>query len=121
RATVPGGVSGLGADYVTDAGEQRRVEPAEGVSLEPKTQTRLSRPALADDGTGRAPLSRARRRPAEQCRIREGAKVSAWRGDLSPLGREGALDPSTSCSRQIKSGRLGLLRSPAGINPLATD
>lgn len=52
RATVPGGVSGLGADYVTDVGEQRRVELADGVSLELNTQTRLSRRALNDGGAG---------------------------------------------------------------------
>jgi ferric-dicitrate binding protein FerR (iron transport regulator) len=52
RATVPGGVSGLGADYVTEVGEQRRVELADGVSLELNTQTRLSRLALAEGGQG---------------------------------------------------------------------
>ena len=43
RATVPGGFSGLGADYVTQVGEQRRVELADGVSLELNTQTRINR------------------------------------------------------------------------------
>ena len=52
RITVPGGVSGLGADYITEVGEQRRVELAEGVSLELNTQTRLSRRALDDGGQG---------------------------------------------------------------------
>lgn len=57
RATVPGGVSGLGADYITDVGEQRRVELAEGVSLELNTQTRLSHRSLADGGQGLELLS----------------------------------------------------------------
>ncbi len=57
RATVPGGVSGLGADYITDVGEQRRVELAEGVSLELNTQTRLSRRPLDDGGQGLELLS----------------------------------------------------------------
>jgi hypothetical protein len=44
-----------------------------------------------------------------------------WRGDLSPLGCAAALRPATSayqadCIKPI----LGLLRSPTGINPLAT-
>ncbi len=43
RATVPGGFSGLGADYVTQVGEQRRVDLADGVSLELNTQTRINR------------------------------------------------------------------------------
>lgn len=43
RATVPGGFSGLGADYVTEVGEQRRIDLAEGVSLELNTQTRINR------------------------------------------------------------------------------
>ncbi|WP_458130326.1 FecR family protein [Pseudomonas sp. Z2-11] len=52
RATVPGGVSGLAADYVTEVGEQRRVELGDGVSLELNTQTRLSRLTLAEGGQG---------------------------------------------------------------------
>lgn len=52
RATVPGGVSGLGADYVTEVGEQRRVELGAGVSLELNTQTRLSRRPLAEGKQG---------------------------------------------------------------------
>ncbi|WP_434697982.1 DUF4880 domain-containing protein [Pseudomonas sp. Z1-14] len=52
RATVPGGVSGLAADYVTEVGEQRRVELGDGVSLELNTQTRLSRLPLAEGGQG---------------------------------------------------------------------
>lgn len=43
RATVPGGFSGLAADYVTEVGEQRRVDLADGVSLELNTQTRINR------------------------------------------------------------------------------
>ncbi|CAN1600285.1 protein of unknown function [Pseudomonas mediterranea] len=35
-------------------------------------------------------------------------EIYLWRGDLSPLG----------CAATAKEG---LLRSPAGINPLATD
>jgi ferric-dicitrate binding protein FerR (iron transport regulator) len=50
RATVPGGVSGLGADYITEVGEQRRIELGDGVSLELNTQTRLSRRPLAEGG-----------------------------------------------------------------------
>lgn len=50
RATVPGGVSGLGADYITEVGEQRRVELGEGISLELNTQTRLSRRPLTEGG-----------------------------------------------------------------------
>jgi ferric-dicitrate binding protein FerR (iron transport regulator) len=43
RGTVPGGFSGLGADYITEVGEQRRVDLADGVSLELNTQTRINR------------------------------------------------------------------------------
>ncbi|WP_301271575.1 FecR family protein [Pseudomonas mandelii] len=43
RGTVPGGFSGLGADYITQVGEQRRVDLADGVSLELNTQTRINR------------------------------------------------------------------------------
>lgn len=43
RASVPGGFSGLGADYITEVGEQRRVDLADGVSLELNTQTRINR------------------------------------------------------------------------------
>jgi ferric-dicitrate binding protein FerR (iron transport regulator) len=48
RGTVPGGFSGLGADYVTEVGEQRRVDLADGVSLELNTQTRINRRDSAD-------------------------------------------------------------------------
>lgn len=48
RASVPGGFSGLGADYITEVGEQRRVDLADGVSLELNTQTRINRRAGAD-------------------------------------------------------------------------
>ena len=40
---VPGGFSGLTADYRTDVGEQRQVELSDGISLELNTQTRISR------------------------------------------------------------------------------
>ena len=40
---VPGGFSGLTADYRTDVGEQRQVLLSEGISLELNTQTRISR------------------------------------------------------------------------------
>ncbi|MFW0758594.1 FecR family protein [Pseudomonas sp. H11T01] len=50
RYTVPGGFSGIGADYITEVGEQRRFELGEGVSLELNTQTRVSRRTLADGG-----------------------------------------------------------------------
>lgn len=48
RGTVPGGFSGLGADYITEVGEQRRVDLADGVSLELNTQTRINRHDSAD-------------------------------------------------------------------------
>ncbi|MHC8367511.1 FecR family protein [Pseudomonas sp. ZT5P21] len=48
RGTVPGGFSGLGADYITEVGEQRRVDLAEGLSLELNTQTRINQRASAD-------------------------------------------------------------------------
>ncbi|MCO7574325.1 DUF4880 domain-containing protein [Pseudomonas chlororaphis] len=43
RFTVPGGFAGLTADFSTAVGEQRRVDLAEGLSLELNTQTRISR------------------------------------------------------------------------------
>ncbi|WP_350616654.1 FecR domain-containing protein [Pseudomonas sp. HY7a-MNA-CIBAN-0227] len=43
RATIPGGFSGLTADYRTEVGEQRRVELRDGIRLELNTQTRISR------------------------------------------------------------------------------
>jgi ferric-dicitrate binding protein FerR (iron transport regulator) len=49
RGTIPGGFEGLGADYITEVGQQRRVEPAEGVSLELNTQTRINQRPL-DNG-----------------------------------------------------------------------
>ncbi|WP_448109905.1 FecR family protein [Pseudomonas azerbaijanoccidentalis] len=48
RGTVPGGFSGLGADYITEVGEQRRFDLADGVSLELNTQTRINRQQSAD-------------------------------------------------------------------------
>ncbi|WMN20410.1 DUF4880 domain-containing protein [Pseudomonas piscis] len=47
RITVPGGFAGLTADFSTEVGEQRRVDLADGVSLELNTQTRISRRELA--------------------------------------------------------------------------
>ena len=44
-----------------------------------------------------------------------------WRGDLSPLGCEAAPKLTHRCIRLIELLLLGLLRSPAGINPLATE
>lgn len=49
RGTVPGGFEGLGADYITEVGQQRRVEPADGVRLELNTQTRINQRAV-DEG-----------------------------------------------------------------------
>lgn len=49
RGTIPGGFEGLGADYITEVGQQRRFEPAQGVSLELNTQTRINQRAV-DDG-----------------------------------------------------------------------
>lgn len=57
RATVPGGFAGLGADYRTEVGEQRRVDLVDGVSLELNTQTRISRRELAGGGDGLELLS----------------------------------------------------------------
>ncbi len=48
RGTVPGGLSGLGADYITEVGEQRRFDVADGVSLELNTQTRINQRANVD-------------------------------------------------------------------------
>ena len=44
-----------------------------------------------------------------------------WRGDLCPLGCEAALKAVTRCVGLRVFSHLGLLRSPAGINPLATE
>ncbi|AJO78361.1 FecR domain-containing protein [Pseudomonas sp. MRSN 12121] len=52
RVSVPGGFAGLGADYQTAVGEQRRVDLDDGLSLELNTQTRLSRRELAAGGQG---------------------------------------------------------------------
>jgi ferric-dicitrate binding protein FerR (iron transport regulator) len=57
RGTVPGGFSGLGADYITAVGEQRRLDLADGVSLELNTQTRLNHRQSADGGQGLELLS----------------------------------------------------------------
>lgn len=52
RGTVPGGFSGLGADYITEVGEQRRFEPADGLSLELNTQTRINQRAVEGGAQG---------------------------------------------------------------------
>ncbi|RDL20110.1 DUF4880 domain-containing protein [Pseudomonas jessenii] len=52
RGTIPGGFEGLGADYITEVGQQRRVEPAQGVSLELNTQTRINQRAVSDGVQG---------------------------------------------------------------------
>lgn len=52
RATLPGGFAGLGADYSTEVGEQRRVELSDSVSLELNTQTRISKRELEDGEQG---------------------------------------------------------------------
>jgi transmembrane sensor len=52
KATVPGGFSGLNADFTTAVGEQRGVDLAQGIRLELNTQTRISRLALADGTQG---------------------------------------------------------------------
>lgn len=52
RNTVPGGFSGIGADYITAVGEQRRFDLNDGVSLELNTQTRVSRRQWPDGGQG---------------------------------------------------------------------
>ena len=57
RGTVPGGFSGLGADYITAVGEQRRLDLADGVSLELNTQTRLNHRQGADGSQGLELLS----------------------------------------------------------------
>jgi len=43
RETIPGGFSGLGADYVTEVGEQRRIDLSDDIRLELNTQTRINR------------------------------------------------------------------------------
>jgi ferric-dicitrate binding protein FerR (iron transport regulator) len=52
RYSVPGGFSGIGADYITEVGEQRRFDLGDGVSLELNTQTRVSRRTMADGAQG---------------------------------------------------------------------
>ncbi|MCU1772976.1 FecR family protein [Pseudomonas sp. 13B_3.2_Bac1] len=49
RGTIPGGFEGLGADYITEVGQQKRFEPADGVRLELNTQTRINQRS-GDDG-----------------------------------------------------------------------
>lgn len=52
RGTIPGGFEGLGADYITEVGQQCRFEPAQGVSLELNTQTRINQRAVSDGVQG---------------------------------------------------------------------
>jgi ferric-dicitrate binding protein FerR (iron transport regulator) len=52
RGTIPGGFGGLGADYITEVGQQRRFEPVQGVSLELNTQTRINQRVVADGVQG---------------------------------------------------------------------
>ncbi|MFJ2480138.1 FecR family protein [Pseudomonas sp. NPDC087598] len=52
RGTIPGGFEGLGADYITEVGQQRRFEPVQGVSLELNTQTRINQRAVSDGVQG---------------------------------------------------------------------
>lgn len=52
RYTVPGGLSGIGADFITEVGEQRRVDLSPGVRLELNTQTRISRRERPDGAQG---------------------------------------------------------------------
>jgi ferric-dicitrate binding protein FerR (iron transport regulator) len=52
RGTIPGGFGGLGADYITEVGQQRRFEPVQGVSLELNTQTRINQRAVSDGVQG---------------------------------------------------------------------
>ena len=52
RGTIPGGFEGLGADYITEVGQQRRFEPVQGVSLELNTQTRINQRAVSEGVQG---------------------------------------------------------------------
>jgi len=52
--------------------------------------------------------------------IQAGAPRPLWRGSLLPLGCAAAPNQATRCVSRIEFAVLGLLRSPAGINPLAT-
>lgn len=46
------GFGGLGADYITEVGQQRRFEPVQGVSLELNTQTRINQRVVSDGVQG---------------------------------------------------------------------
>jgi hypothetical protein len=47
--------------------------------------------------------------------------MALWRGDLSPFGGEAVANPAGRvCLKKLGCMVLGLLRSPTGINPLAT-
>ncbi|WP_236209468.1 FecR family protein [Pseudomonas tohonis] len=52
RPSLPGALSGLGADYSTEVGEQRRVDFAEGLTLELNTRTRINRRPLGGGVAG---------------------------------------------------------------------
>jgi len=80
RATVPGGFSGLGADYVTDVGEQRRVDLADGLRLELNTQTRINR---RDSVDGTHTLELLSGEVEVLTRAQEPLKVQAGAGWLS--------------------------------------
>src|SRR3546814_4903948 len=55
-------------------------------------------------------------RSQEECDVRS----SLWQGNLSPLGCVTALKQPTQSSWHTELPGLGPLRSPTGINPLAT-
>ncbi|MVV47950.1 FecR family protein [Pseudomonas sp. PB120] len=80
RATVPGGLSGLGADYITEVGEQRRFDLADGVSLELNTQTRINR---RDSDEGAQQLELLSGEVEVQTRAQGVLKVQAASGWLS--------------------------------------
>jgi hypothetical protein len=50
-----------------------------------------------------------------------GEGIYLWRGDLSPLGCEAAPNANNAVVQAYRVAVGGLLRSPAGINPLATS
>jgi len=80
RYTVPGGFSGIGADYITEVGEQRRFELGDGVSLELNTQTRISR---RDEGNGREDLQLLSGEVEVQAHAQTPLRVQAGAGWLS--------------------------------------
>lgn len=52
RPWLPDSLTGLGADYSTEVGEQRRVDFAEGLTLELNTRTRINRRPLGGGVAG---------------------------------------------------------------------